>query len=53
VNLSAVDCPIFMLAGTKDHITPPEQAWEFADLVSSPAEHISRELVDAGHIVRS
>ena len=33
VNLSAVDCPIFLLAGTKDHITPPEQVWALADLV--------------------
>ena len=50
VNLSAIDCPIFLLAGTKDHITPPEQVWALADLVSTPAEHISRELVDAGHL---
>jgi poly(3-hydroxyalkanoate) synthetase len=45
-----VDCPIFLLAGTKDHITPPEQVWALADLVSTPAEHIARELVDAGHL---
>jgi poly(3-hydroxybutyrate) depolymerase len=50
VNLSAVDCPIFLLAGIKDHITPPEQVWALADLVSTPAEHISRELVDAGQL---
>jgi poly(3-hydroxybutyrate) depolymerase len=50
LNLSAVDCPVFMLAGTKDHITPPEQVWALADLVSTLAEHISRELVDAGHL---
>ena len=50
VNLSAIDCPIFLLAGTKDHITPPEQVWALADLVPTPAEHISRELVDAGHL---
>ena len=48
VNLSAVDCPIFLLAGIKDHITPPEQVWALADLVPTPAEHISRALVDAG-----
>ena len=50
VNLSAVDCPIFLLAGIKDHITPPEQVWALADLVATPAGHISRELVDAGHL---
>jgi poly(3-hydroxyalkanoate) synthetase len=50
VNLSTIDCPIFLLAGTQDHITPPEQVWALADLVSTPAEHITRELVEAGHL---
>ena len=50
VNLSAIDCPIYLLAGTKDHITPPEQVWALADLVSTPTQHIERELVDAGHL---
>ncbi len=50
VNLSAIDCPIYLLAGTKDHITPPEQVWAIADLVSTPTHHIARELVDAGHL---
>jgi poly(3-hydroxybutyrate) depolymerase len=50
VDLSAIDCPIFLLAGTKDHITPPEQVWALAELVSTPPERISRELVDAGHL---
>jgi poly(3-hydroxyalkanoate) synthetase len=50
VDLSAIDCPIFLLAGTKDHITPAEQVWALADLVSTPAERVSRELVDAGHL---
>jgi poly(3-hydroxybutyrate) depolymerase len=50
VNLSPIDCPIFLLAGTKDHITPAERVWARADRVSTPAEHISRELVDAGHL---
>ena len=44
VDLSAIDCPIFLLAGSKDHITPPEQVWSLADLVSAPAEYVSREL---------
>jgi len=50
VNLSAIECPIFLLAGTQDHITPPEQVWALTDLVSTPAEDITRELVDAGHL---
>jgi poly(3-hydroxybutyrate) depolymerase len=50
VDLSAIECPIFLLAGTKDHITPPEQVWALGDLVSTPAQQIARELVDAGHL---
>ena len=42
VNLSAVDCPSFLLAGIKDHITPPEQVWALADLVATPRAHIAR-----------
>ena len=50
VNLRAIECPIFLLAGTTDHITPAEQVWALADLVSTPSEHIWRELIDAGHL---
>lgn len=50
VDLTVIECPIFLLAGTKDHITPADQVWALADLVSTPSEHISRELVDAGHL---
>jgi len=50
VDLRAIECPIFLLAGTTDHITPAEQVWALADLVSTPSEHIWRELIDAGHL---
>jgi len=50
VNLSVADCPIFLLAGIKDHITSPEQVCALADLVATPAGHISRDLVDGGHL---
>ena len=50
VDLTVIECPIFLLAGTTDHITPADQVWALADLVSTPSEHISRELVDAGHL---
>ena len=48
--LSAIECPNFLLAGTKDDITPAEQVCALADLVSTPAQQIARELVDAGHL---
>jgi poly(3-hydroxyalkanoate) synthetase len=50
VDLRAIEFPIFLMAGTTDHITPAEQVWALADLVSTPKEHISRDLVDAGHL---
>jgi poly(3-hydroxyalkanoate) synthetase len=50
VDLQAIECPIFLLAGTTDHITPGGQVWALADLVSTPSEHIWRELIDAGHL---
>jgi poly(3-hydroxybutyrate) depolymerase len=50
VDLTRIDCPIFLLAGRRDHITPPEQVWALADHVSTPPTMISRRLVDAGHL---
>ncbi|MEO6956468.1 MAG: alpha/beta fold hydrolase [Antricoccus sp.] len=50
VDLSKIHCRINLLAGTKDHITPPEQVWALADYVSTPKSQINRELVEAGHL---
>lgn len=50
VDLATITCPVFLLAGSADHITPPEQVWALADLVSTPAEDVHRTLVTAGHL---
>jgi len=50
VDLARIRCPIFLLAGRRDHITPPEQVWALADHVSTPTTTISRRLIDAGHL---
>ena len=50
VDLGRIDCPLFLIAGRTDHITPPEQVWALADRVGTPAEAVYRELVDAGHL---
>ena len=50
VDLRAIDCPVTILAGSRDHITPPDQAFALADHVGTPPEHVRCELVDAGHL---
>ncbi|MDT7662242.1 MAG: poly(3-hydroxybutyrate) depolymerase, partial [Pseudonocardiales bacterium] len=50
VDLGRIDCPLFMIAGSTDHITPPEQVWALAERVATPAGSVHRELVDAGHL---
>lgn len=50
VDLAAIDCPLFLLAGTSDHITPEAQVWPLAEHASTPEDRIRREVVDAGHL---
>jgi poly(3-hydroxyalkanoate) synthetase len=50
VELSRIDCPVFLLAGSQDHITPAAQVRALAELVGSPAESVTTDVVDAGHI---
>lgn len=48
VDLSAIHCPTFLVAGSRDHITPPEQVFALEPLV--PKATCRRYLADAGHI---
>jgi poly(3-hydroxyalkanoate) synthetase len=50
VRLSAIDCPVTLLAGEKDHITPPEQVFTLADHVASDPDLVETHLVDGGHL---
>ena len=50
VDLRAITCPVTILAGSRDHITPPEQAFALAQHVGTAPEAIRCELVDAGHL---
>ena len=50
VDLGAITCPVNILAGSRDHITPPEQAFALAEHVATPREAIRCELVDVGHL---
>lgn len=50
VDLSNITCPVIIMAGKKDHITPPPQAFALKNYVSTPAEDIVEILTEGGHI---
>lgn len=50
INLGNIDCPVVIMAGKKDHITPPEQAFSLRDLISTPEHDIIEILTEGGHI---
>jgi len=50
VSLDAIRCPVALLGGAKDHITPPEQVFALADHVGTDAADVSTELVSGGHL---
>ncbi|GAB6097792.1 alpha/beta fold hydrolase [Desulfatiferula olefinivorans] len=51
VDLGRIRCPVAMLAGEKDDITPVEQVYALADHVSTPdADKFRRIIPKAGHI---
>jgi poly(3-hydroxyalkanoate) synthetase len=50
VRLDAISCPIAMLAGATDHITPPAQVFALADHVATrPADMLARTTT-GGHL---
>lgn len=48
VSLAAIDCPVHLLAGAEDHITPPQQVFALAEHVSSP--EVTTSLTSGGHL---
>jgi poly(3-hydroxybutyrate) depolymerase len=50
VDLGRIDCPVNLLAGATDHITPPDQVFALADAVSTPAARITRRTTSGGHL---
>jgi poly(3-hydroxybutyrate) depolymerase len=50
VDLKNVDCPVNLIGGAKDHITPPDQVYALGDAVSTPKSKIHRRLSDGGHL---
>jgi poly(3-hydroxyalkanoate) synthetase len=50
VDLAKIAMPLNLLAGTTDHITPPDQVFALAGLASTPAERVGRHLTTGGHL---
>ena len=50
VDLGRIACPLYLLAGAEDHITPPAQVFAMADAVSTPAELVHRRSTSGGHL---
>ena len=50
VDLRDITCPIHLLAGETDHITPPAQVFALADHVGTPPDQIDKRLAAGGHL---
>lgn len=50
VDLKNIHCPVFLLAGEKDNITPPKQCLEMEKYVSTPKSNIVTMTTKGGHI---
>jgi poly(3-hydroxyalkanoate) synthetase len=50
VDLGRISCPINMLAGSADHITPPAQVFALADHVSTPPKDMLARTTSGGHL---
>ncbi len=49
-DLANITCPLFLLAGSADHITPPAQLFAAADAVGTPAGQVTRRTAQGGHL---
>jgi poly(3-hydroxyalkanoate) synthetase len=50
VDLRRIDCPLFLLAGSRDHITPAPQVYALDGATSTPPEDVERRLCASGHL---
>lgn len=50
VDMRAITCPLLLLAGSTDHITPPPQLFAAADAVGTPERDIVRRTATGGHL---
>ncbi|MBS0519717.1 MAG: alpha/beta fold hydrolase [Proteobacteria bacterium] len=50
LDLHAIACPTYLLAGASDDITTPEQVLDAAKYIGTPPDKIVRKTVPGGHI---
>ena len=50
VDLGRIHCPLNLLAGASDHITPPDQVFALADFAGTAPEDILRDTTSGGHL---
>jgi poly(3-hydroxyalkanoate) synthetase len=50
VDLAEIRCPLNLLAGTADHITPPAQVFALAEAASTPAADVVERVTAGGHL---
>jgi poly(3-hydroxyalkanoate) synthetase len=50
VDLGRIDCPVNLLAGATDHITPPDQVFALGDAVATAPELVTRRTTSGGHL---
>jgi poly(3-hydroxyalkanoate) synthetase len=50
VDLGRIEAPLYLLAGTTDHITPPDQVFAIAKHVSTPPSQIRLDATPGGHL---
>jgi len=48
--LKDITCPLYLLAGHSDDITPHEQVFAAQKLCGTPAAHIEKRIVPGGHV---
>lgn len=50
VELKRIECPVNLIAGARDHITPHDQVFAIAAAVGSPADSVRKRLTRGGHL---
>jgi poly(3-hydroxyalkanoate) synthetase len=50
VDLANLDMPLNLLAGARDHITPPDQVFAVAEYASTPEDKVLRHVSTGGHL---
>jgi hypothetical protein len=50
LNLKDIICPVYLLAGASDDITPKEQVFGAEKLLGTPPKQICNEIAESGHI---